>query len=36
MLVEAIALGVWPPSDPLEGIDVDVRVARAIHVLRAA
>lgn len=31
LLAEARALGVWPPSDPLGGIDVDVRIARAIN-----
>ncbi len=28
---EALALGVWPPDDPLEGIEVDIRVARIIN-----
>ena len=28
----AIALGAWPPVDPLEGIDVKIRVARALNV----
>ena len=32
LVEEARLLGVWPLRDPLEGIDVDIRVARAIHV----
>ena len=32
LLAEARALGVWPPADPLAGIDVDIRVARAFNV----
>jgi len=32
MLMEhARALGVWPPADPLEGIDVDIKVAKAVN-----
>lgn len=27
---EARSLGVWPPSDPLEGIEVDARLAKAL------
>jgi hypothetical protein len=34
LLEEARRLGVWPPTDPLEGIDVDIRVARALDVHR--
>ena len=29
---EARLLGSWPPSDPLGGIDADVRLARALNV----
>jgi hypothetical protein len=29
---EAKALGVLPPHDPLEGIEVDIRVAKVMHV----
>ena len=29
---EAQALQVFPLADPLEGIDVDIRLARALHV----
>ncbi len=29
---EAQALGVFPLEDPLEGIDVDIRLAKALHV----
>lgn len=28
---EAIALGVWPPADPMEGIEVDIRIARTLN-----
>jgi hypothetical protein len=28
---EAVELGALPPADPLEGIDVDLRVARAVN-----
>ena len=31
---EARALGVLPGVDPLEGIDVDIRLARALNVRR--
>lgn len=34
LLEEARALGVWPPSSPLEGIEVDVRVAEALRRVR--
>ena len=33
---EARQLGAFPPEDPLEGIEVDVRYARAINVLPPA
>lgn len=36
MLEEARQLGVWPPADPLEGVDVDIRVARILNVRTAA
>jgi hypothetical protein len=29
---EARLLGVWPPADPLDGIDTDIRLARALNV----
>ena len=29
---EARLLGVWPPADLLDGIEVDLRVAKAINV----
>jgi hypothetical protein len=32
MLREAEHLGAFPPRDPLEGIEVDIRVARALNV----
>ena len=28
---QAVALGVWPPPDPLAGVEVDVRVARVLN-----
>jgi hypothetical protein len=28
---EALALGVFPPKDALEGIEVDIRIARAVN-----
>lgn len=28
---QAVALGVWPPGDPLAGVEVDVRVARILN-----
>jgi len=32
MLMEhARVLGVWPPADPLEGIDVDIKIAKAVN-----
>ena len=34
LVEEARALGVWPPGDPLEGVEVDVRVARALAGVR--
>jgi hypothetical protein len=33
---EACALGVWPPQDPLEGIEVDIELARMLNVRTAA
>jgi hypothetical protein len=29
---EAVALGVLPSKDPLEGIEVDIALAKALHV----
>ena len=34
MLEEAKSLGVWPPQDPLEGIEVDIKLARAINAIQ--
>jgi hypothetical protein len=34
MVELARGLGVWPASDPLEGIEVDLKVARVINGLR--
>ncbi len=36
MIEHARALGVFPPPDPLEGIDVDIRIARALNVRPSA
>ena len=36
MVREARAVGALPPSDPLEGIEVDIRLAKALHVREAA
>jgi len=32
LMQEARRLGVWPPADPLEGIEVDLRLARILNV----
>jgi len=31
MWQEGVALGVLPPKDPLEGIEVDLRIARIVN-----
>ena len=31
MWKEAMMFGMFPPSDPLEGIEVDIRVARILN-----
>ncbi len=31
LMEHARSLGVWPPVDPLEGLEVDVRVAKALN-----
>ncbi|GJL64503.1 MAG: hypothetical protein NPIRA04_31570 [Nitrospirales bacterium] len=36
LLQEARYLGTFPPKDPLEGIDVDIRVAKAFNVRTTA
>jgi hypothetical protein len=33
---EARLLGAWPPADPLAGIEVDLRLARALNVRRTS
>jgi hypothetical protein len=35
MYQEAKHFGVLPPQDPLEGIEVDIRIARAVNVRKA-
>ena len=31
MWMEGVHLGVLPPGDPLEGLDVDIRIARVLN-----
>lgn len=31
MWEEAINLKIWPPEDPMEGIDVDIRIAEILN-----
>lgn len=31
MLKEAINLKAWPPKDPLEGIEVDIKIAKILN-----
>jgi len=31
LMEHARALGVWPPENPLEGIEVDLRLAKAVN-----
>jgi len=31
LMDHARALGAWPPKDPLEGIEVDIRLAEAVN-----
>jgi hypothetical protein len=31
MFAEAVALGTFPLKDPLSGIDVDIRIAKALN-----
>ncbi len=31
---EGMALGVLPPKDPMEGIDVDIRILRIVNCLK--
>jgi hypothetical protein len=31
MHAEAITLGVFPPKNPLSGIDADIRIAKAVN-----
>ncbi len=28
---EAVTMGVWPPRNPLEGLEADLRIARVIN-----
>jgi len=34
MVIYARQLGVWPPKDLLEGIDVDIGIAKVVNVLK--
>ena len=36
MFAEAVALGIFPPRDPLAGIDVDIRIAKAVNSVRSS
>ena len=36
LFAQACAHGVFPLKDPLDGIEVDIRLARALHVRPAA
>lgn len=36
LLREAKSLGIFPPKNPLEGIEVDLRLARAMNVPKTA
>lgn len=31
MWMEAVNLRIWPPEDPMEGIDVDIRIAKILN-----
>lgn len=31
LMEHARALGAWPPKDPLEGIEVDIQLAKAVN-----
>jgi hypothetical protein len=31
---EAVALGVFPPKDPLEGIEVKIKIAKVVNGLK--
>lgn len=34
LLAEAQLLGVWPPKDPTEGFEVDIRIAKILNSVR--
>jgi hypothetical protein len=36
MLVEAVALGAFPPTNPLEGLEVTLRIARVVNSVPSA
>lgn len=36
MLAEAVALGAFPPTDPLEGLEVVLRIARVVNSVPSA
>ena len=35
MVDHARKIGAWPPPDPLQGIEVDIEIARVVNALRA-
>jgi len=36
MFAEAKALGIFPPKDPLAGIETDIRIAKAVNSVRSS
>lgn len=36
MWKEGVSLGALPPKDPLEGIEVDIKIARIINCLKSS
>ena len=34
MIEHARLLGAWPPADPLEGLEIDVKIARVVNAIR--
>jgi hypothetical protein len=35
MIEHARALGVWPPADPLEGLETCIRMAKALNAIKS-
>jgi hypothetical protein len=36
MFTEAQTLGIFPPKDPLAGLEVDIRIAKAVNSVRSS